>query len=191
MTVEASRIVEHGARRLRPLARRLADTGDAASNFVIERADERLRRRARTWRARRRRASCACPQARRLLETPARPAPNCSSSRAIPPAAPPNAGARSRDGPMPLRGKILNVASATRDKLAANQQISDLVQALGCGTGAQYRHDDLRYEARHHHDRRRRRRRAYRLAAHHFLLPADAAHDRGRASLSRCAIALN
>jgi topoisomerase IV subunit B len=47
---------------------------------------------------------------------------------------------------MPLRGKILNVASAGKDKLAQNQQLSDLVQALGCGTGAHYRPDDLRYE---------------------------------------------
>ena len=47
---------------------------------------------------------------------------------------------------MPLRGKILNVASATRDKLAGNQQLADLVLALGCGTGAQYREADLRYD---------------------------------------------
>ena len=47
---------------------------------------------------------------------------------------------------MPLRGKILNVASATPDKLAGNQQLGDLIQALGCGTGAHYREDDLRYE---------------------------------------------
>ena len=47
---------------------------------------------------------------------------------------------------MPLRGKILNVASAGKDKLAQNQQLSDLVQALGCGTGAHYRDEDLRYE---------------------------------------------
>ena len=47
---------------------------------------------------------------------------------------------------LPLRGKILNVASATRDKLAANQQIGDLVQALGCGLRAQYRDEDLRYD---------------------------------------------
>ena len=33
---------------------------------------------------------------------------------------------------LPLRGKILNVANSSRDKLAANQQLSDLVQALGC-----------------------------------------------------------
>ncbi len=47
---------------------------------------------------------------------------------------------------LPLRGKILNVANATAGKLAQNQQISDLVQALGCGTASRYRDEDLRYE---------------------------------------------
>jgi topoisomerase IV subunit B len=46
---------------------------------------------------------------------------------------------------LPLRGKILNVASAGKDKLAQNQQLADLVQALGCGTGSHYREQDLRY----------------------------------------------
>ena len=47
---------------------------------------------------------------------------------------------------LPLRGKILNVQSAGKDKLAQNAQLADLVQALGCGTGAHYRDDDLRYD---------------------------------------------
>ena len=47
---------------------------------------------------------------------------------------------------LPLRGKILNVANATAGKLAQNQQIADLIQALGCGTGSRYRDGDLRYE---------------------------------------------
>ncbi len=47
---------------------------------------------------------------------------------------------------LPLRGKILNVASASRDKLAGSQQITDLVQALGCGTRSKFRIDDLRYD---------------------------------------------
>ena len=36
---------------------------------------------------------------------------------------------------LPLRGKILNVASAAAGKLQMNQELNDLVQALGCGTG--------------------------------------------------------
>ena len=47
---------------------------------------------------------------------------------------------------LPLRGKILNVASATAEKMRANQEIKDIVQALGCGTGKDYKADDLRYE---------------------------------------------
>jgi len=47
---------------------------------------------------------------------------------------------------LPLRGKILNVASAAAGKLQQNQELADLVQALGCGTGAKYRSDDLRYD---------------------------------------------
>ncbi len=53
---------------------------------------------------------------------------------------------RASQAVLPLRGKVLNVAGASRDKLAANQQIADLVQALGCGTRDRYREDDLRYD---------------------------------------------
>jgi len=47
---------------------------------------------------------------------------------------------------LPLRGKILNVASAGAGKLQQNQELSDLMQALGCGAGAKYRAEDLRYD---------------------------------------------
>jgi topoisomerase-4 subunit B len=53
---------------------------------------------------------------------------------------------RATQAVLPLRGKILNVASASSTKLADNQLLSDLVQALGCGTGTRYRDEDLRYE---------------------------------------------
>jgi topoisomerase-4 subunit B len=53
---------------------------------------------------------------------------------------------RATQAVLPLRGKILNVASAGAGKLQQNQELSDLVQALGCGTGAKYREGDLRYD---------------------------------------------
>ncbi len=47
---------------------------------------------------------------------------------------------------LPLRGKILNVVSASRDKIRANQEIQDLALALGCGIGKDFSVDNLRYE---------------------------------------------
>jgi topoisomerase-4 subunit B len=47
---------------------------------------------------------------------------------------------------LPLRGKILNVASASDDKLAANQELNDLMQAIGCGTRSDFDIEKLRYE---------------------------------------------
>jgi topoisomerase-4 subunit B len=47
---------------------------------------------------------------------------------------------------LPLRGKILNVASASGDKMKANRELADIVQALGAGVGPQYREEALRYE---------------------------------------------
>jgi topoisomerase IV subunit B len=47
---------------------------------------------------------------------------------------------------LPIRGKILNVASATADKIRANNEIQDLGQALGCGLRDKYNGARLRYE---------------------------------------------
>src|SRR6478735_6062537 len=47
---------------------------------------------------------------------------------------------------LPIRGKILNVASATADKIRANQEIADLQLALGCGIRDKWSEDALRYE---------------------------------------------
>jgi topoisomerase-4 subunit B len=47
---------------------------------------------------------------------------------------------------LPLRGKILNVASASADKLSGNQELVDLIQALGCGTRDKFNLDRLRYD---------------------------------------------
>ncbi len=46
---------------------------------------------------------------------------------------------------LPLRGKILNVASASADKLRQNQELKDLIEALGCGVGEKFNRDRLRY----------------------------------------------
>jgi topoisomerase-4 subunit B len=56
--------------------------------------------------------------------------------------------ARERDtqAVLPLRGKILNVVSASSDKLKGNQELIDLIQALGCGTRDKYDEAKLRYE---------------------------------------------
>lgn len=47
---------------------------------------------------------------------------------------------------LPLRGKILNVVSATKDKIAANQEIEHISLALGCGLRKNFKLEDLRYE---------------------------------------------
>ena len=47
---------------------------------------------------------------------------------------------------LPLRGKILNVKSSNTAKILANNEINNLLQALGCGRGKNYNKKDLRYE---------------------------------------------
>ena len=47
---------------------------------------------------------------------------------------------------LPIRGKILNVASASADKIRANQEIADLILALGCGSRKDCDPDNLRYD---------------------------------------------
>ncbi len=47
---------------------------------------------------------------------------------------------------LPLRGKILNVAAASLDKINQNQEIKDMIEALGCGIKDDYKEENLRYE---------------------------------------------
>ncbi|QFT32295.1 DNA topoisomerase 4 subunit B [Labrenzia sp. THAF82] len=116
--------------------------------WVIDRAEERLRRRQEKDVARK--------TAVRKLRLPGKLA-DCSANQAdgtelfivegdSAGGSAKQARNRSNQAVLPLRGKILNVANAGRDKLVANQQLADLIQALGCGSRSQYRETDLRYE---------------------------------------------
>lgn len=53
---------------------------------------------------------------------------------------------RTNQALLPLRGKILNVLGAASSKMGANQEINDLCQALGVGMGSKFNVDDLRYD---------------------------------------------
>ena len=53
---------------------------------------------------------------------------------------------RARQAILPLRGKVLNVASASRDKITQNQEIQDMAQALGVGLAGRFDLEDLRYD---------------------------------------------
>ncbi|WP_076437934.1 DNA topoisomerase IV subunit B [Bosea sp. TND4EK4] len=148
-TLEASRIVENAVRDA--FDHWLAAAPQQALRLLdwsVDRAEERLRRRLEKEVSRK--------TATRKLRLPGKLA-DCSNAGAkgselfivegdSAGGSAKQARNRANQAILPLRGKILNVANATREKLNANQQLADLILALGCGIGTQFREDDLRYE---------------------------------------------
>ncbi|EJF80877.1 DNA topoisomerase IV subunit B [Bartonella doshiae] len=148
-TIEAQRIVENAIRD--PFDHWLTNSPQESTkllDWVVERAEERVKRRQDREINRK--------TAVRKLRLPGKLA-DCSQNSA--------AGAelfivegdsaggsakqarnRANQAILPLRGKILNVASAAREKMSSSQTICDLILALGCGTRSKYREEDLRYE---------------------------------------------
>ena len=126
------------------------DRGRALLGAIVERMDERLKRRAERE-VKRKTATSA-----RKLRLPGK-LTDCANDDAAGSelfivegdsagGSAKQARNRKTQAILPIRGKILNVASATADKIRANNEIADLQLALGCGIRDRFDEDALRYE---------------------------------------------
>jgi topoisomerase IV subunit B len=147
---EAARMVENAVRD--HFDHYLADNmerGKALMGFIMEKVDDRLRRKAERE-VKRKTATSA-----RKLRLPGK-LTDCSGNEGETElfivegdsagGSAKQARNRKTQAILPIRGKILNVASATREKIRANTEIADLLLAMGCGSGKDCNPDALRYD---------------------------------------------
>ncbi|PTQ07339.1 DNA topoisomerase IV subunit B [Sphingomonas oleivorans] len=148
---EAARLVENAVRdHFDHFLSDNMDRGRALLGFVLDRMDERLRRKAERD-VKRKTATSA-----RKLRLPGK-LTDCANDDAAGTelfivegdsagGSAKQARDRKTQAILPIRGKILNVASANSAKILANQEIADLIQALGCGTRERCDASQLRYD---------------------------------------------
>jgi topoisomerase IV subunit B len=148
---EAARLVENGVRdHFDHFLSGNMERGKALLGYVLDRMDDRLRRKAEKD-IKRKTATSA-----RKLRLPGK-LTDCSENGPdgtelfivegdSAGGSAKQARNRKTQAILPIRGKILNVASATTDKIRANQEIADLTLAMGCGTRKDCNPDLLRYE---------------------------------------------
>ncbi len=149
VTQSASRLVENAIKD--PFDHWLSrdiKTANALLDFIIERVEERKRKKKTLETAR--------ASATKRLRLPGKLA-DCSHAKTegtelflvegdSAGGSAKQARRRETQAILPLRGKILNVISASNDKIMANEEIRDMIEALGCGHRDKYKEENLRYE---------------------------------------------